>query len=166
MKDIYITEYQTPRKKRPTWIIVHYTGCEGNAEQICRSMARKKSDIKRCASTNYIIDENGETIHSVNESRYYAWHCATAGILTYCAANNANSIGIDLCTHKDARGEWIISGYALRSAAQLIAELCRRYDIPLAHVVRHYDVTRKRCPRPLVDSTAWANFRKIINEYL
>ncbi len=164
MRVMYITSYQTPRKTRPDWIIVHYTGCEGNAEQICRSMARKKSDIKRCASTNYIIDETGEIIHAVNESRYYAWHCATAGILTYCGANNANSIGIDLCTHKDKAGAWIISGMALRSAAILIAELMRRYDINIAHVVRHYDVTHKRCPRPLVDEKAWADFKKIIIE--
>lgn len=166
MREMYITSYQTPRKTRPKWIVLHYTGCEGTAEQICRSMARKKSDSKRCASTNYIIGESGEIIHAVDEARYYAWHCATAGIVTYCAANNANSIGIDLCTHRDAHGEWIISGYALRSAAQLIAELCRRYDIKLSNVVRHYDVTRKRCPRPLIDSASWANFLKIINEYL
>ena len=36
----------------------------------------------------------------------------------------------------------------------------KKYDIPLANVVRHYDVTHKNCPAPFVeDAAAWQSFK-------
>ena len=32
------------------------------------------------------------------------------------------------------------------------------------HVLRHYDVTGKLCPRPLIDEGAWAAFKKRLEE--
>ena len=33
------------------------------------------------------------------------------------------------------------------------------YGIPLENVIRHYDVTHKKCPAPFVDSKEWEKFR-------
>lgn len=35
-----------------------------------------------------------------------------------------------------------------------------KYNIPIDNVIRHYDVTGKICPEPLVDEQAWANLKK------
>ena len=35
-----------------------------------------------------------------------------------------------------------------------------KYNIPLSNVIRHYDVTGKRCPEPYVrDTAAWNTFK-------
>lgn len=149
----------TLRKKHPYWIVVHYTGCEGSAEAVCRSMARKGK-----ASTNYIVDDR-EVWHAVDECTGYAWHTATTGLETYCDARNFNSIAVDLCCYRDG-GVLRISEDTLRMGAIVCAHLCAWHGIAPAHVVRHYDVTRKLCPAPLVDEAAWAAFKAQIEENL
>ena len=37
-----------------------------------------------------------------------------------------------------------------------------KYGIDENHVVRHYDITHKQCPAPLVDNMAWQDFKKLI----
>ena len=51
-------------------------------------------------------------------------------------------------------------------AAKLVRELMQRYKIPPEYVLRHYDVTGKCCPRPMVDNPAlWQAFKnKLIAE--
>ena len=46
------------------------------------------------------------------------------------------------------------------AAAELGRDIMARYKISLENVLRHYDVTGKLCPRPLVDEGAWADFKK------
>ena len=47
----------------------------------------------------------------------------------------------------------------MSAAAALGREIMARYGIPPENVVRHYDVTGKLCPRPLIDEKAWAAFK-------
>ena len=43
--------------------------------------------------------------------------------------------------------------------------LMKKYNIPEANVIRHYDVTGKTCPEPYVrDIAAWSNFKKKLIE--
>ena len=44
---------------------------------------------------------------------------------------------------------------------ELAKYLMAKYDIPIANVVRHYDVTGKNCPAPFVsDAGQWNNFKR------
>ena len=145
------TKHKTRRTEKPEWIIVHYTGCIVSGIDVCDSMARNK---KAPSSTHYIVDGH-EVIHCVDESRYYAWHCATSNRKVYCAATNRNSIGVDLVPRKlssktlsVADTDWYFDDDTIHAAAALIRELMVKYDIDIDHVVRHYDVTHKLCPRP------------------
>ena len=147
------TEFKTKRFEKPQWIIVHYTACLASPIIVCDSM-RRNANCK--ASTNYIVGGD-QVVHCVDESKFYAWHCATANVKTYCNATNKNAIGVDLCEKKlfPARKlagdtDWYFDEETTKTAATLIAELCVKYDIPLSNVVRHYDVTHKQCPRPFV----------------
>ena len=172
------TKHKTRRTAKPEWIIVHYTGCLGTPLIICDSMAAAKKDP---ASTHYIVYER-EIVHCVDETKYYAWHCATSGKKTYCAANNRNSIGVDLIPRKlNAKSlkvtdkDWYFDGETMQTAAALIRELMTKFDIDIDHVVRHYDVTHKQCPRPFCGNDinefwwfsgndAWGKFKRIIME--
>ena len=44
-------------------------------------------------------------------------------------------------------------------AAQLGRDIMARYGIPMEHVLRHYDVTGKLCPQPLIDEDKWTAFK-------
>lgn len=153
-----ITEYKTRCINRKIeWIVVHYTGCLASAENVCKSMARpKKRKEDEPSSTNYIVDDKC-VVHSVDEMEFYAWHCSVAGKKTYCKARNANSIGVDLCERKLSTktrsaedSDWYFTEETILNAGTLIAELMKKYNIDIDHVVRHYDVTHKRCPAPFV----------------
>ncbi len=176
-------EYKTEcAGRKPKWIIVHYTACLTGAKAVCDSMARPKPK-KYQSSTNYIVDDKC-VVHCVDETRFYAWHCATAGKKTYCKARNLNSIGVDLCEKKiDASSQvaedndWYFTDDTQRNAAELIASLMRRYNIDIDHVVRHYDVTHKRCPAPfcgneinqkygISGNDAWQRFMAEIAHFL
>lgn len=50
-----------------------------------------------------------------------------------------------MCTTKTS-GAWVFKEATLNAAAQLVKWLMAEYDIPVEHVIRHYDVTGKNCP--------------------
>ena len=53
----------------------------------------------------------------------------------------------------------------MENALALLAELMRRYEIPVERVLRHYDVTGKVCPAPFVaDMAAWQQFLDRLEE--
>lgn len=142
-----------------SWIVIHYVASPGaNALSILRYYDGKKVS----ESAHYAVDKNN-SICIVN-SHFTANHCKTSGLKTYCGANNRNSIGIDLCDDKIDKSsrkvedrDWFIPWQTLSRAASLVAFLMYKYGIDIDHVVRHYDVTHKMCPRPLVGDD--------INEY-
>lgn len=58
------------------------------------------------------------------------------------------------------RAKSIILRETVKNARNFVRFLMKKYDIPLANVVRHYDVTHKNCPAPFVeDAAAWQSFK-------
>ena len=75
----------------------------------------------------------------------------------YC--RNANSLGIELCSRKQGE-KYYFAPETVKNARNFVRFLMKKYDIPLANVVRHYDVTHKNCPAPFVeDAAAWQSFK-------
>lgn len=92
-----------------------------------------------------------------------AWHCGgTAYAHPEC--RNGNSIGVELCSRRDADGEYYFTDKTVDNAVELVRELMQKYSIPVERVVRHYDVTRKLCPAPFVGAGAgeWKNFKEAL----
>ena len=53
---------------------------------------------------------------------------------------------------------------SIRQAVQLAQKLMKQYHIPPANVVRHYDVTHKICPAPMVNDPAlWKAFQNALS---
>jgi N-acetyl-anhydromuramyl-L-alanine amidase AmpD len=145
------------------WIVIHYAGiadAQGRADVVARSLSRaSKTDcdekLKRTASTHYIVGDS-DIIQLVRD-RHKAWHVGGYSTSNKCAACNKNSIGVDIVEHKidpstrsvDDR-DWYFSKSALDRAVQLVAWIADVYGIDADHIVRHYDVTGKHCPRPFV----------------
>ena len=66
--------------------------------------------------------------------------------------------------HPAAGGTGNAAAAAARRAQALVRALMARYGIPPENVLRHYDVTHKTCPVPLVERAAdWAAFRAALD---
>ena len=147
--------YRRGRALPVSYLVVHYTGNRGDT-------AKDNADYfaagARDASAHYFVDED-EVWRSVPEGDT-AWHCGGAAYL-HDGCRNGNSIGIEVCMWDKAGG---LRPGSIQRAAELCRELMDRYGIDAGHVLRHYDVTGKRCPAPMVDDPAlWAQFKEAID---
>lgn len=135
------------------WIIVHYTGDHGS-----QGCAKKTADAmqtwKRTVSTHYLVGD--DAIYQTVKDKHCAWHCPYDKD-NKCAACNSNALGVDLVEHKrNTRThsvkdrDWYFTDKVIQDGAQLVAWLADKYNIPQSHIVRHFDVTGKWCPRPFV----------------
>lgn len=148
------TNYRKGSGKVNKYIVIHYVGSTGGAEDNCKYF----ENTYRGASAHYFVGHKGEVWQSVLDSDT-AWHCgATRYKHPYC--RNTNSIGIEMCCKKKNDGTWYFEEETVKSAIELTKELMAKYKIPAANVIRHYDVTGKICPEPYVrDTAAWNTFK-------
>ena len=140
------------------YIVLHYTANNGDTAQ---NNADYFAGANRRASAHYFVDEN-EVVQSVRDTDA-AWHCGGSiesdhhplrGICT-----NRNSLGVEMCSDI-VGGKCVITAQTVDLAVQLVRQLMAKYRIPIARVVRHYDVTGKACPEPWVrDESLWRKFK-------
>ena len=163
--------------ERIEWIVVHYTGMvstQGDPDTAARAIASSKRE----ASTHYLV---GDRVVQLLPVKYAAYHVGAKDDGKLIPCYNGNSIGVDLCECKMdcssssvSCNDWYFTPQTLTNGAHLIAYLAQEYGIPTDHIVRHYDVTRKRCPRPFVGTdinaytgqtheSAWREFVRTID---
>jgi N-acetylmuramoyl-L-alanine amidase CwlA len=154
------SNYRAGRTHKIKYIVVHYTGNKGDT---ARENCVYYHGAGRDASAHYFVDEN-EIWQSVADEDT-AWHCGTkTGIYYHPECRNSNSVGVEMCSDW-SRGEYIITEATQARAAGLVRRLMRKYGVDAEHVVRHYDVTHKSCPRPFVEHPGqWAEFRKRLED--
>lgn len=141
------------------FLVIHYTANNGDTVQNNLDYFSRNAVG---ASAHYFVDENGYG-QSVKDQDT-AWHCG-ANQYKHPDCRNANSIGIELCSKKDSRGNYYFMDQTVYNAAALARQLMQTYGIDRAHVLRHYDVTGKRCPAPMVDTpTLWENFLNLLED--
>ena len=71
------------------------------------------------------------------------------------------------CVVIKKNGKLDISNATVNNTLDLAAYICKKYDIPVSRVVRHYDVTHKNCPAPFVkDSSRWTDFKNRLSKML
>lgn len=134
-----ISKYHRPGTKRSktTKITIHYTG---KAEVPALNTWKYFNNNNVYASSHYIVGLEGEIYYAVpmNEIAY--------------TSNDANSysIGIECATTgKDDH----YSDKEYTSLVHLCAWLCDYYKLdPKKDIIRHYDVTKKLCPRYFVNN--------------
>ena len=155
----HISNYTKGRKQLIKYIVVHYTANNGDT---ARNNGNYFSQSNRNASAHYFVDEN-EIIQSVKDTDT-AWHCG-AKSYKHELCRNDNSIGIEMCSEKDDKGQYYINQATQNRTIRLIKVLMKQYNIPVENVLRHYDVTGKLCPEPFVrNQVQWLDFKKRISE--
>ena len=144
--------------KRIKYIVIHYVGATGSAKANCDYFY----STYRGVSAHYFVGHYGEIWQCVDDADI-AWHCGTSGTYYHKSCRNSNSIGIELCCRKDAKGNWYFEEETLAAAVELVQFLMKKYNVPIGNVIRHYDVTHKKCPEPFVrTAAAWSNFKNRI----
>jgi N-acetylmuramoyl-L-alanine amidase CwlA len=144
--------YRAGRTAPIRYIVVHYTANKGdtaknNADYFARATTK--------TSAHYFVDEK-EVWQSVREMDT-AYHCG-AKTYKHPFCRNGNSIGVEMCL-LDKSGN--IRPGTIDTALSVVRQLMAAYDIPIDRVLRHYDVTGKNCPRPMVENPQlWEDFKK------
>ena len=155
-KQSHAGNYAAGRSGPVEYIVIHYTSNQGDtAKNNADYFAREKVG----ASAHYFCGEN-EIWQSVKDTDT-AWHC---GAKTYLHPDcrNANSIGVEICMN-DKKGN--VRQGSIDTAAELVRYLMQRYSVPVDRVIRHYDVTGKYCPGPMVDDpTLWEAFKQSLTQ--
>ena len=133
----------------PKYIVIHYFGALGTAKSVSEYF--KTPGIQ--ASAHYALDE-GDTIYRCVRDKDIAWHCG-ANKYKHPECRNSNSIGIEARPSKINRKrvmasdtDWYFEPKVVDNLVWLTKKLMAQYNIPADHVIRHYDVTGKLCPRP------------------
>lgn len=145
-------------KHKIQWIVIHFTAGKGDT-------AKNNADyFARCsglnASAHFFVDEN-EIWQTVNLANT-AWHCGSETGYYYNSCRNVNSIGIEMCSDWK-NGEYVITMETQKRTVKLVQWLMEQYGIDINHVCRHYDVTKKNCPQPMVDHPQqWTNFLNMV----
>ena len=151
----YVTEDFLPlnRYSRPghelteiSGVVLHYVGNPGTTAEANRNyFASLASGKERTfASAHFIVGLEGEVIQ-----------CIPLTEIAYASMErNDDTVAIEVC-HPDASGAF--SDVSYTRTVELTAWLCRTFNLePETDVIRHYDVTGKRCPLYYVEHPkAW-----------
>lgn len=151
----YLTpnEYSRPQTKlsRVKGVVIHYTANPGTTAEGNRSYFESLSWKKTTkASSHYIIGLEGEILQ-----------CIPLTEIAYASnQRNEDTISIECC-HPDETGKFSEETYT--SLVDLVAALCREFDLEEEDIIRHYDVTQKKCPLYYVEhEDAWLKLREDI----
>lgn len=145
--------YQDGRSKDIEYIVIHYTSNKGDTAKNNIDYFAREKNIK--ASAHYFVDEN-EVWQSVPDTDT-AWHCG-AKTYKHKSCRNDNSLGIEICM-LDKNGNIRLKSIA--NAIKITKMLMQKYNISIDNIIRHYDVTGKDCPRPMVeDENLWYSFKQ------
>ncbi|WP_075824123.1 N-acetylmuramoyl-L-alanine amidase [Clostridium perfringens] len=143
----------TLNANNPKHIIIHETdntSSGAGAETHCKAQAN--GNIGK-ASVHYYVDDTG--VYQAVEHKHATWNCGDGN--NRYGINNKNTISIEICVNSD-------SDYnkAVDNAVELVRYLKNGY-YSNCQVVRHYDASRKNCPRRILANGYWNTFLERVN---
>lgn len=136
-------------------IVIHYTANPGTTAQQNRNYFNGLQNSKLTkASAHFVVGLEGEIVQCIpcNEMAY--------------ASNDRNGDTISIeCCHEDATGKF--NQETEDTLVHLTAWLLGRYGLTTENVIRHYDVTGKKCPLYYVENPdEWERFKNKVDEYI
>ena len=121
---------------KPEYVTIHNTGNGAKgAGALNHGKYLQNAGKGKTVSWHYVVDD-GMVVQCIPEDEN-AWHAGdgAGGI------GNRKSLSIEICENPESDLK-----KATDNAAELTAELMRRYGIPLEHVVQHNHWNGKNCP--------------------
>ena len=144
---------------RIKYIVIHYVGALGGAQENCAYYGGGN----RGASAHYFVGDDG--IYQSVPDKWVAWAVAGTKNYKHPYCRNMNSISIEMCSRIGADGKYYIRDGIVEQTIKLTRYLMNKYGVPVANVLRHYDVWDKQCPEPFVRKPElWQDFKKKLTE--
>ena len=143
-------------QNKPAYVVIHETdNWAKGANARAHATAMKNGNL--AGTVHYYVDS--QECYQTLEHQDGAWAVGD-GHGKY-GISNLNSINIEICVNPE-------SNYylAVDRAAELAAMLLNQYGLDTSHLKRHYDASRKYCPRRILDEGLWDNFVKCTASYM
>ena len=165
-KKCHSSNYVNNSSRTVNYIVMHYTG---NSKDTAWANANYFQGANRNASAHFFVDNT--SIYQSVELRDTAWHCG-GSTYYHSSCRNSNAIGIEMCC---TAGNYTISETTIKNSAYLCAYLCKQLGITAnqvdTYVLRHYDITHKKCPAQMVDNSPtqdkdWVAFKSQVKTIL
>lgn len=149
-QDLITVNFTRRTNRKIEWIVIHYFGALGDDVAVVDYFDRDATN----ASAHYALDDDSITQAVLDENT--AWHCGDSGKGAFKGlCTNANSIGIEVRPYKvnsahvsAVDSDWYFHEQTIDNLRELVRYLMAKHGIDADHVIRHYDVTAKWCPRP------------------
>lgn len=145
-------------------IVFHYTANTGSsASALGNARYFANGSEGRAASAHYCVDEKNIVYECVPLDTV-AWSVGDGRSGKYGnLVNNYNSVSIEMVSHTDASGAYYIPKETQENAARLYQMLLKKLP-GVQYTVRHYDVSGKLCPLPMVAEDRWDEFKRLLRE--
>ena len=145
-------------------IVFHYTANTGSsASALGNARYFANGSEGRAASAHYCVDEKNIVYECVPLDTV-AWSVGDGRSGKYGnLVNNYNSVSIEMVSHTDASGAYYIPKATQENAARLCQMLLKKLP-GVQYAVRHYDVSGKLCPLPMIAENKWKEFQKLLKE--
>lgn len=143
-------------QNHPNYVVIHETdNWAKSANSRAHATAMKNGNL--AGTVHYYVDS--QDCYQTLEHQDGAWAVGD-GHGKY-GISNFNSINIEICVNPE-------SNYyvAVDRAAKLAAMLLNQYGWDTTHLKRHYDASRKHCPRRILDEGLWPSFVKCTQSYM
>lgn len=146
------------QKRKIDYLALHYTAGVTSRKGSAINTAHWFMNPQCQGSADYIVDDEEIVQYNADVENYYTWHCGgvkynNKGGKMMGKVLNSNSIGIELCSNNKLKKmmpgnheSYYFTPSTLDNAEKLIKHLMAKYNIPVSHIVRHYDCTGKLCP--------------------
>lgn len=140
-------------------IVIHYVGNPNTTaaqnRSYFQSLADEQSNLDETrASSHFVVGMEGEIIQ-----------CIPISEISYCSnERNVDTIAIEVC-HPQADGKFTDATY--QSVVKLASWLCEQLGLTQENIIRHYDITGKKCPLYFVEHPdAWTQFLEDVRSYM
>lgn len=115
----------------------------------------------RAASAHYVVD-SGATVYECVPIDCIAWAVGDGSSGTLGKFyNNYNTVSIEMVSCSDENGYFIPEATQIHAAA-LYRQLKKTF--PDAIPIRHYDISGKLCPLPMVSGDKWDDFKRRLED--
>lgn len=143
-------------QNKPDYVVIHETdNWSKGAGAKAHATAMKNGNL--AGTVHYYVDSG--SIYQTLDHKDGAYAVGDGG--GRYGITNRNSINIEICVNPE-------SDYykAVDKAEQLAAHLLKQYGWTADRLKRHYDASRKHCPRRIQDEGLWPEFKRKTAAYM
>ena len=143
-------------QNKPAYVVIHETdNWSKGADAKAHATAMKNGNL--AGTVHYYVDS--KSIYQTLAHEDGAW--AVGDGKGKYGITNRNSINIEICVNPE-------TDYykAVDKAERLAASLLKQYGWGVDRLKRHYDASRKHCPRRIQDEGLWPEFKRKTAAYM